>query len=167
MAMIWGLAKLAGAFVGALVIFFIVSISSGALFSMRGLDEPSYVVTPEDDAAAAPEETQTFEERMAQADIKAGERVFKECRACHRVEEGMNAVGPSLYGVVGRDVASIADFSYSGALDGTGDVWTPEAINEFITNPKAYAPGTAMTFTGLKDPQDRANVIAYLESVGS
>lgn len=167
MSFIMGLIKIVGGFAGALAIFLVINAASNGLFSNRGLEQPAYVVTAEDSAPAEPEVEMTFEERLAAADPKAGERVFKECKACHRIEEGVHMVGPSLHGVVGRAVASIGDFSYSSTLAGIEEVWTPEAINAFITNPKEFAPGTLMTYAGLRDAQDRADVIAYLEQAGS
>ncbi|MBK1636115.1 c-type cytochrome [Rhodovulum adriaticum] len=161
--------KLAATASAALVALVFINMAGKALYTKPELESPAYVILEETDdtetAAAEPEVELTFEELLAQADVDAGARVFKECRACHKVEEGVHAVGPSLYGVVGRAVASFDDFNYSGALDGTAEVWTPQAISEFITNPREYAPGTAMTYNGLRDAEDRANVIAYLQSV--
>ncbi|MBN2907575.1 MAG: cytochrome c family protein [Rhodobacteraceae bacterium] len=161
--------KLLGAFCGALLVFTLVRLAGAGLYSTPELAAPAYVILEEEGdtpTAEEPAEELTFEELLAAADPDAGQRTFKACAACHKVEEGVNAVGPSLYQVVGRGVAVIPDFKYSGALDGTGDVWTPEAINAFITNPKAYAPGTAMSYAGLKKAEDRANVIAYLQTLG-
>ncbi|TCP60745.1 cytochrome c [Rhodovulum bhavnagarense] len=162
--------KLAGASSGALLLLVLINIGGRALYERPVLDVPSYPPVDESEASAEPAdepvEEPSFEELLAQADPQAGERVFKECRACHKTEPGVHSVGPSLYGVVGRAVASFDDFRYSGALDGTGDAWTPAAIDAFITNPRAYAPGTAMSYNGLRDARDRANVIAYLESIG-
>ena len=78
---------------------------------------------------------------------------------------GDHGVGPSLYGVVGRDIASVDNFGFSGALGGLEGNWTPEALNGFLTKPSSYASGTSMSFAGLKKPQDRADVIAYLDSL--
>ena len=107
-----------------------------------------------------------FEELFAAADPGAGEGVFRACQACHKVEEGANGVGPSLHGVVGREVDSIAGYSYSGALEQVADVWSPENLNAFLANPKGYAPGTKMSYAGLKDAEDRANLIAWLDTQG-
>ena len=94
---------------------------------------------------------------------EAGRAVFeRDCRACHSVLPLKNHVGPSLYGVVGRPAASISSFVYSGALRGSALVWTEAALEAFIGNPQATVPGTAMRFPGLKDPAERAAVIAYL-----
>jgi cytochrome c len=102
---------------------------------------------------------------MASADIAKGAKVFRKCSACHKLEAGANGAGPYLYGVVGREVASADGFGYSGVLDGLGGEWTVARLDGFLAKPKDYAPGTTMGFAGLKKPQDRADVIAYLESV--
>ena len=91
---------------------------------------------------------------------------FKKCSACHKAEDGANSTGPFLYGVVGRDKGSAAGFGgYSSTLTSMEGDWTVEDLNGFITKPKDYAPGTTMAFAGLKKAQDRANLIAYLDSL--
>ncbi|MEE4537459.1 MAG: cytochrome c family protein [Erythrobacter sp.] len=97
-------------------------------------------------------------------DAAAGETVFAQCRTCHLVEEGKNGVGPSLYGVVGRPAGSIEGFNYSEANANSGLTWTPEILFEYLEAPREYMPGTRMAYPGLKDPQDRADVIAYLDA---
>ena len=133
---------------------------------------PAEVAAPEAaSAGAAPAETApeaapagagTLAAMLAAADPDHGARVFRKCGACHKVEEGRNAVGPSLWAVVGRDIASIGDFKYSDALKSHDGVWDPATINAFIEKPKAWAPGTKMSFAGLKKLEDRAAVIKYL-----
>ena len=112
--------------------------------------------------AAAPAAEPTFEELYAAADATAGKKVFNKCKACHKLEEGKNATGPYLFGVVGRPQASVEGFKYSEVLAGKGGVWTPEELNLFLTDTKAYAPGTKMTLKGVKGAENRANLIAYL-----
>ncbi|WP_304529386.1 cytochrome c family protein [Erythrobacter sp. KY5] len=97
-------------------------------------------------------------------DAAAGETVFAQCRTCHLVEEGKNGVGPSLYGVIGREAGTIDGFNYSDANANSGITWTPEVMFEYLEAPREYMPGTRMAFPGLKDPQDRADVIAYLDA---
>ena len=106
-----------------------------------------------------------FEEVFASADAAAGERLFRQCQACHKVEDGANGTGPHLYGVVGRAVDSVDGYSYSGALEQVAEVWTPENLNGFLENPKGYAPGTKMGYAGMKSVEDRANLIAWLDSL--
>lgn len=106
-------------------------------------------------------------EMMPTAEAAAGEKLFRPCAACHKIEEGGKGSGPYLYGIVGRDVASVDGFSYSAAMQDLPGEWTEQMLSEFLTNPKAYLPGTKMSFKGIKDPMDRANVIAYLESLNN
>ena len=103
-------------------------------------------------------------ELMILADIERGAKIFKKCASCHNVGKGEGAkVGPGLYAVVGRAKGIFAGFSYSEAMKAKGGSWDRASINQFITKPKDYLPGTKMAFAGLKKPQDRADVILYLE----
>jgi cytochrome c len=98
--------------------------------------------------------------------VASGQTVAKKCAACHTFEEGgPNKIGPDLWGVVGRDIASVPDFSYSDALSEKEGTWDYEKLNEFLTSPRTWAPGTKMTFAGLDKPEDRADVILYLRSL--
>ncbi len=105
---------------------------------------------------------------MAAADMSKGEAIFKKCVACHTIASGgANGIGPNLWGTVGKPLASHAGFGYSDALKTKGGTWTFEALNEWLANPKKYAPGNKMTFAGLGDPEERAAVMLYLNSQGS
>lgn len=165
------LTKAGGALCGTLLVFLLGNWAAESLYSMGGGHgeghEQAYVIdTGEADGhGAAAEEGPSFEELLAQADVGKGEKIFSKCKACHKIEPGANATGPSLYGVVGRNVGSVDGFGYSGKLVAVADVWTPENLNHFLTNPKGFAPGTKMSFAGLKKEADRANVVAYLESL--
>lgn len=100
---------------------------------------------------------------LASVSADAGAKVFKKCQACHSVEKGgANKVGPNLYNSVGGKIAGHDGFSYSDALAGKGGQWTYEELDHFLKSPKDYAPGTKMTFAGLKKASDRAEVILYL-----
>ena len=103
---------------------------------------------------------------LASADLEKGAKTFKKCSACHKLEDGKNGVGPHLYGIVNRAVGSAAGFNYSGSLVAVAQIWSEENLNGFLTKPSKYAPGTKMSFNGLSKPEDRANLIAYLETVG-
>lgn len=101
---------------------------------------------------------------MKTANVDRGAKVFKKCASCHTVGRGEAAkVGPNLFGVVGRKRAGFAGFSYSDAMKAKGGSWDAESINQFITKPKDFISGTKMAFPGLKKPQDRADVILFLE----
>lgn len=104
---------------------------------------------------------------LAKADVKAGEATAKKCVSCHSFDKGgKNGVGPNQFGLIGRNIASHEGYTYSAALTAMKDKkWTAQALSEFIENPKKYASGTKMAFAGIKDPAERANLIAYLSTL--
>lgn len=105
---------------------------------------------------------------LASADVAAGEKVFAKCAACHTVTSGgANGIGPNLFGAVGKAHGHVAGFAYSEALKSVPGNWTFEALDKWLTSPREYAPGTKMTFAGLGNPVDRANLIAWLNTQGS
>lgn len=165
--------KVTGGFCGAFLVFLLGGWASEAIYasSEHGEGEQAYVIEVATAESAAPavvaDAGPPFADLLAAADPAAGEATFgRACGGCHKVADGVNGTGPTLYGIVGRPVQAIADFSYSGALIAVNDVWSADHINTFITNPKEYAPGTKMTYTGMRSPEDRADVIAYLATVG-
>ena len=105
-----------------------------------------------------------------EGDAAAGEKVFKKCAVCHAVEpDGPVKPGPNLHDVVGRATGTVEGFKYSDAMLKAGEeghVWTPEELSLYLENPKKMMPGTKMTFAGLKKPGERADVVAYLVSIG-
>lgn len=100
-------------------------------------------------------------------DAAAGEQVFKRlCAACHiATAEGRKGVGPSLWNIVGRKSGTVEGFKYSAANQNANIVWAPEILNRYLTNPREVVPGTIMAFTGIRNDTDRANVIAYLQTL--
>jgi cytochrome c len=92
-----------------------------------------------------------------------GKEVFQQCSVCHSIEAGVNKVGPSLHGIIGRHSGIAPNFNYSSANKNSGIVWTEQNIYQYLNNPQKMVPGTYMTFTGVQDPQKRADVIAYLQ----
>lgn len=106
---------------------------------------------------------------LAKADVAAGEKVFAKCAACHTVNQGgANGIGPNLFGTVGEEVgAGKGGFAFSDALKKKGGKWTFENLDHWLTSPRDFAPGTKMTFAGLGNPVDRANIIAWLNTQGS
>ena len=104
---------------------------------------------------------------QAAGDAAAGEKVFNQCKACHEVEKGVNKVGPTLKGVVGRKAASVEGYKYSEAMiakGAEGVVWDEATLTAYLPDPKGFVPKTKMAFAGLKKPEDVANVIAYLKA---
>ncbi|QYX56399.1 cytochrome c family protein [Roseovarius sp. SCSIO 43702] len=167
--------KILGGFCGAFLIFLMGKWAAETIYHTgggHGGEEHAMGYAIEagggegDDDGGAAEEGQSFEELYAAADPGKGEKVFGKCRACHKLEDGANSTGPHLYGVVGRDVGSVSGYGYSGALSEAADVWSPENLDAFLEDPRGYAPGTTMSFAGLNKASDRANLIAYLDSIG-
>ena len=104
---------------------------------------------------------------LATADVAKGEAVFKKCAACHNADPGgANALGPALFGVMGKPLASHPGFAFSDALKGVGGTWDWEKMSAWLANPKKFAPGTKMTFAGLSNPQDRADLMLWLNGKG-
>ena len=116
--------------------------------------------------AAAPAAAATAaatEVAAAAGDPKAGKKVFRKCKACHKLDEGKNGVGPSLYGIIGSTAGEVEGYTrYSDAMKASGIVWTTDALREFLANPKGVVKGTKMSFRGLKKPEDIENLLAYL-----
>ena len=98
-------------------------------------------------------------------DAAAGEKVFIACKTCHAIEAGKNMIGPSLSAIKGRHSGEVPGYSYSTANKNSGIVWSDEKLFQYLENPQRVIPGTKMTYTGVKDPQQRANVIAYLNTL--
>jgi len=136
------------------------------------LEEPSYVVAgavSEDETAEAAEEDEPADDMvamMASAEEAAGEKVAKKCNACHTFDKGgADKIGPNLWNTLDRPIASVDGFGYSDALQGmASDAWTYDNLNAFLKNPKDFAPGTKMSFAGLKKTDDRANLILYMRN---
>ena len=102
---------------------------------------------------------------LADGDATAGEAVFHKCALCHSADAGVNKVGPSLHAVVGRKSASIDGYDYSDALKAANKTWDPATLDQWLTNPREFVPGTKMVFPGLSKEKDRQDVIAYLETL--
>ena len=102
---------------------------------------------------------------LADGDAEAGKAIFKKCTVCHSDVVGQNKIGPSLYGVVGRPSASIANYSYSAAMKAFNKTWDEPTLLNYLIAPMKTVVGTKMSFVGLPDEKDRLNVIAYLKTL--
>lgn len=158
------LTKAMGAFCGSLLVFLLGSWAAESLYhpASHGDAEQAYTIDTGADEVVEDVVEVSFADVYVTASADAGERLYRQCAACHKLEQGANGTGPYLFGVVNRDKGSVDGFSYSSTLASMDGDWTPENLNGFIENPRAYAPGTAMSYNGMRNIEDRANLIAYL-----
>jgi cytochrome c len=142
------------------------SIVSSEVFNTHRPETMGYPIEGVEVEGATAEAAKPIEFYLASADPTKGEQVFKKCTACHNADKGgANALGPNLWGVLGEPVGKGANgFAFSEALSGKGGNWDWDKLSEWLSNPKKFAPGTKMTFAGLGNPEDRANVIAFLNA---
>ncbi len=165
--------KILGALLGTCLVLVAMHIASGAIFTPEPPAKPGYIIEvkaeePQGGAAPAAPAEAPIETLLASASPERGAQVAKQCQACHNFQEGQGPkVGPDLYGVVGRPVASAPGFNFSAAIKKLGGNWTFDALNKWLTKPSADAPGTAMTFAGLSNGKQRADVIAYLNTLSA
>ena len=161
--------KIALAVLGALLGTMALGVFSSAVFAPEKAAKPGYALAggeataaPAAAAPAAPEVPQPA--LLAKPDAAKGQTDVKVCEACHNFDKGGGAkVGPPLWGVVGRPIASVAGFSYSDALKAVGGDWTYEKLNQWITKPSAMAAGTKMAFPGEAEATKRADILAFLQ----
>ncbi|MCA0044391.1 c-type cytochrome [Celeribacter litoreus] len=164
------LVKIVGGVCGTFLIFLFANWAGSAIYAMDatghdGEHAQAYVIATGDEDVVEEEVIEiSFDELLASADAGKGERVFNKCKACHKVD-GSNGTGPHLDGVFDRAVASVDGFAYSDAMVAHGGAWDAEALNIFLENPKAVVPGTKMSFAGLGKIEDRADLVAYLQSI--
>jgi cytochrome c len=162
--------KIVAASLVALIIAVISGLLAKGLVNPVALTKEAYPIGTQ--VAAAPAASAAEDEpapltsdQLAKADAAKGATIAKKCEACHSLGKGEAAkIGPNLWGVINDKRAHMAGFEYSDAMTKLGGTWTVQNIAAFIYKPQAYLPGTKMGFPGLPDAQDRADVIAYLNS---
>ncbi|EEE36301.1 cytochrome c552 [Rhodobacteraceae bacterium KLH11] len=161
--------KAAAGLFGTFLVLLLAKWGADVLYSSDSHHaEASYVIEAESSGESADGEEVVFEDMLAAADPEKGARVFRKCTACHKLEDGANGTGPYLYAVVDRPLGTAKGFGgYSAGMLSHGGNWTPEALDAFLERPSAYISGTTMSFAGLKKPQERADVIAYLQTIGN
>jgi len=164
---------LAAGLVTALVVIGVQQVT-GAIYHSEAPEKMGYFVDAPEEAAAGPVEVvlpPDWGTVIPAADIAAGEVAFARCQACHNIAAGgANGIGPNLYGVLGGPVMHMAGFAYSDAMSahkGEAPVWGYDQMDQFLTSPSRYVPGTKMSFAGIRDTNTRINLIAYLRSQGS
>ncbi len=157
-----------GTIIGSLLFFLLLGFFSELIFVGRGHPEHealAFAIEIEVEADDTEEAAVDFAALVAAADPAKGQKLFGRCKACHKLTDGANGVGPFLWGVVGRPIGAAPGFKYSDGIANHGGNWSLDNLLGFLEAPKTWAPGTKMAFKGLPKIEDRINVIVYLNQI--
>ena len=146
-----------------------LTIGSGMLFASHDPHKPGYPIEDAEGGEGGGASAVPLPNLLAAADVAKGEAVFAKCAACHTINQGgANGIGPNLYATMGEPIGQgKGGFAFSDALKNVGGTWDFEKMDHWLTSPRKFANGTKMSFAGLSNPEDRANLIVYLNAQGS
>ena len=159
---------IAGWVLGGGIVLLGGTLVAGEMYKSERPDPMGYPIAGVVEEGSGAEAEQPIAHFLQTADAARGEAVFRKCAACHTINQGgASGVGPNLWGSMGQPVAHVAGFNYSEALRSHGGTWDWETMSAWLRSPRQFAPGTKMTFAGLSDPQDRADLMVYMNAQGS
>jgi len=163
--------KIMGAILGKCLLLLVTNFAASALFSPIKAEKPGFEIAVKEaegaaKGGAAPAAAEPIEKLLQTASVEKGAAAAKKCAACHTFAKGeKNGVGPNLYAIVGDKIGEGRGFNFSTAMKAKGGTWTIDDLNKFVASPKGYIPGTAMGFAGIQKDSERADVLAYLNSL--